>query len=56
MPSVRDPKDSWILDLAHIAGADYIVSYDSAVRDAAEVLGFEGVSPEDLLEILRQRR
>jgi putative PIN family toxin of toxin-antitoxin system len=37
-PSLRDPKDSWILDLAHIAGADYIVSYDSAVRDGGSGL------------------
>lgn len=27
-PSLRDAKDSWILDLAHIASVDYIVSYD----------------------------
>lgn len=35
-PSLRDPKDGWILDLACASGADYIVSYDQAVQDAGE--------------------
>lgn len=41
--------------MAHAAGADYIVSYDSAVRDAAAELGFVAVLPEVLLEILRRQ-
>lgn len=53
-PSLSDPKDSWILDLAHAAGVDYIVSYDGAVREAAEALGFECIPPEDLLRELRK--
>ncbi len=55
-PSLHDPNDAWMLDLAHASGADYIVSHDSDVEVAAEPLGFECVPPEELLEILRQRR
>jgi predicted nucleic acid-binding protein len=54
-PSLRDPNDGWIFDLAYTAGADYIVTYDNAVRDAADALGFVAVLPEDLLEILRRQ-
>jgi predicted nucleic acid-binding protein len=53
-PSLRDPSDGWIFDLAYTAGADYIV-YDNAVRNAADALGFVAVLPEDLLEILRRQ-
>ena len=52
-PSLRDPKDGWIFDLAYSSGADFIVSYDRAVRDAADELGFVALPPEDLLTILR---
>jgi predicted nucleic acid-binding protein len=54
-PSLRDPKDGWIFDLAHAAGLDYIVSYDGAVRDVAAELGFVAVLPEELLELLRRQ-
>lgn len=53
-PSLNDPKDSWIFDLAHAASADYIVSHDGAVREAADALGFECVPPEELLHELRR--
>lgn len=52
-PSLTDPKDSWIFDLAHAAGADYIVSYDEAVKEAAGELGFECILPEELLKVIR---
>jgi putative PIN family toxin of toxin-antitoxin system len=52
-PSLRDPKDGWVFDLAHSSGADFIVSYDRAVRDAADELGFVALPPEDLLAVLR---
>lgn len=54
-PSLADSKDSWIFDLAHAAGADYIVSYDGAVKEAAGELGFECIPPEELLKVLRGR-
>ncbi len=55
-PSLRDPKDGWIFDLAFAAGADYIVSYDvDHVHEAAHALGFTPLHPEDLLETLRQQ-
>lgn len=53
-PSLSDPEDSWIFDLAHASGANCIISYDSAVRDAADTLGFECVPPEELLRELRK--
>jgi len=53
-PSLRDRKDSWIFDLAHASGADYIISYDEAVRYASGELGFECVPPETLLSELRR--
>ena len=54
-PSLRDEKDGWIFDLAYVSGADYIVSYDRAVRDAADELGFVALPPEELLEALRRQ-
>lgn len=54
-PSLSDPKDAWIFDLAHAAGADYIVSHDGAVKDAADALGFECASPAELLRELRNK-
>ncbi len=55
-PSLGDPKDGWIFDLAHAAGANYIVSYDEAhVHEAAHALGFTALSPEELLDTLRQQ-
>ena len=54
-PSLRDPKDRWISDLAFAAAVDYIISFDQAVRDAAAELGFEAILPEDLLDILRRQ-
>lgn len=54
-PSLRDPKDGWIFDLAYASGADYIVSFDRAVRDAADVLGFVALSPADLMDALRRQ-
>ena len=53
-PSLTDQSDGWIFDLAYASNADYIVSYDSAVREAANELGFESLLPEELLEILRR--
>jgi hypothetical protein len=44
-----------MFNLAYAAGADYIVSYDVAVRDAAAELGFVAIPPEELLEVLRRQ-
>jgi hypothetical protein len=53
-PSLSDPNDGWVFDLAYGAGVDYIVFYDEEVRDAAVALGFEVILPEYLLEMLRR--
>ena len=52
-PSLTDQKDGWMFDLAYVSGADYIVTYDNAVHEAADQLGFESIYPGDLLQILR---
>lgn len=54
-PSLRDPRDGWVFDLAHDAGVDYIITFDKGVRDAAQALGFEPLKPGKLLKILRQQ-
>jgi len=54
-PSLRDPEDGWIFDLAYISGADFIVSYDNAVQDAADELGFVALTSEELLDTLRRQ-
>jgi predicted nucleic acid-binding protein len=53
-PSLSDSGDRWIFDLAYESSADYIVTSDSAVHDAADALGFDAISPGELLEILRR--
>jgi putative PIN family toxin of toxin-antitoxin system len=52
-PSLRDPGDGWIFDLAYEAGVDYVVTNDDAVTDTAAELGFEAATPPELLEVLR---
>jgi putative PIN family toxin of toxin-antitoxin system len=51
-PSLRDPKDGWVLDLAYDAGADIIVTRDKHLFRVASSLGFEVWTPPKLLEII----
>lgn len=53
-PSLKDPDDGWVLDLAFESGADRIVTRDKDLRDAARSLGFEVRSPAELLHELRK--
>ena len=53
-PSLSDPKDWWILDLADAAQADVIVSFDKAVIKAGQRLTMIVQSPSELLETLRK--
>ena len=50
-PSLNDPKDGWLLDLAFKSGADYIVTWDPHL-DAAKALGFQVLDPPALLDML----
>lgn len=43
-----------MFDLAYESGADYIVTIDRDVQDAASELGFNAIYPEDYLRILRR--
>jgi putative PIN family toxin of toxin-antitoxin system len=48
-PSVKDPKDGWMLDLAWASGADYIVSRDPHLTDAKMPFPVEVLDPRELL-------
>jgi predicted nucleic acid-binding protein len=54
-PSLGDQGDAWVFDLAYESNADYIVSFDRAVREAAEQLGFNVTDPGEFLDILRRQ-
>jgi predicted nucleic acid-binding protein len=62
-PTLSDPKDRWVLDLAFEAGADeahppYIVTRDRHFldrRSELEAMGFRILTPEQLLEKLRRK-
>ncbi|CAA9487181.1 MAG: hypothetical protein AVDCRST_MAG12-1875 [uncultured Rubrobacteraceae bacterium] len=51
-PSVRDPKDGWMLDLAWFARADCIVSRDPHLTDAKMPFPVEVLEPQQLLDRL----
>ena len=44
-----------MFDLAYESGADYIVTIDRDIHDAASELGFNTIYPEDFLEMLRRQ-
>lgn len=52
-PSLEDPKDAWLFDLAEDAGADWIISRDHGVKRAATRLGFEVATAARFLRELR---
>ncbi len=51
-PSIRDPKDGWMLDLAWTVSADYIVSRDPHLTDAKMPFPVEVLEPQQLLSRL----
>lgn len=51
-PSVRDPGDGWMLDLAWDAEADYIVSWDPHLTEAEVPFPVEVLEPQQLLSRL----
>ena len=51
-PSVRDPNDGWILDLAWDAVADFVVTRDPHLLDAGLPFPVEVLEPHQLLERL----
>lgn len=52
-PSVPDPNDRWMPDLAYDADADFIVTWDRHLLDAELPFGVEVVTPPELLRRLR---
>ena len=50
---LRDPKDRWVLDLAAEVGADYVVTWDPDLIEDAPPLGFQVLTPPQLLGELR---
>lgn len=54
-PSIEDPKDGWMLDLAWDVGADYIVTRDGHLGNAPSLpFPVEVLTPPQLLTILRK--
>ncbi len=53
-PSVPDPNDWWMPDLALSAQADFIVTWDRHLRDAGLPFAVEVMTPPELLERLRR--
>ncbi len=51
-PSIRDPKDGWMLDLAWVARADCIVSRDPHLTGVTMPFPVEVLEPHQLLERL----
>ena len=54
-PSVPDPEDRWMPDLAYDAGADFIVTWDRHLLDADLPFGVQVVTPPEFLQRLRAR-
>lgn len=54
-PSVPDPEDGWMPDLALASGADFIVTWDPHLLDHEVPLPVEIVTPARFLEELRRR-
>lgn len=55
-PTVPDPKDRWVLDLANASGADHIVTRDRHFLDHAgdlEAIGFRVLTPRQFLGLIR---
>jgi predicted nucleic acid-binding protein len=54
-PSVPDPKDYWMLDLALAAEADFVVTWDPHLLDYEIPLPVEIATPARFLEQLRRQ-
>jgi putative PIN family toxin of toxin-antitoxin system len=54
-PSLSDPNDGWIFDLAFESHAEFIVSRDARVIAAGQALDFEVLDPATALGRLRGR-
>jgi putative PIN family toxin of toxin-antitoxin system len=55
-PSVPDPNDGWMPDLAFASEADFIVTWDPHLLDHEIPLPVEVVTPAELLQRLRTDR
>ena len=53
-PSLRDPKDGWVFDLAFESGADFIITRDTHVLEAGKQLGFEVKAPPEVARVLKR--
>jgi putative PIN family toxin of toxin-antitoxin system len=55
-PSLTDPKDAWMLDLAFASKANCIVSLDRHVHSVGQKLDIKVLRPGELLGIIRQNQ
>jgi putative PIN family toxin of toxin-antitoxin system len=51
-PSLPDPKDDMVLELAVASGARYVVTYNGKDFAAAKRFGIEGITPKAFLDVL----
>lgn len=54
-PTVPDPKDGWLLDLAYTSGAAHVVTDDPHLltrRPALKELGFSILAPQQVIPLL----
>jgi putative PIN family toxin of toxin-antitoxin system len=52
--SLTDHKDWWMFDLAYASGADFVVTRDQRVLSVAGQLGFDAITPPELLKWIRE--
>ncbi len=51
-PTLPDPADDLVLDLAAGAGCGYIVTYNKRHFESARTFGIESVTAKELLDII----
>lgn len=51
-PTLRDPKDDFVLELAVESNCDYIVTFNTKDFAKAELFGIKAITPKDFLRII----
>jgi predicted nucleic acid-binding protein len=49
-PYLRDEKDEMVLELAVVAGCDYIITYNKGDFKGTEKFGIQVITPKEFLE------
>ena len=51
-PTLKDPKDDMVLELAFAASCDYIVTYNKSDFQGVEKFGIQPVTPKEFLKVI----